>query len=554
MKKRTLNSFIIDANLKHNHKYDYSKTEYVNSKTKVCIICPEHGEFWQTPSNHLNGDGCPKCHYVKLHEKFKKTTNNFIKKAKEIHGDRYDYSKVEYVNNSTKVCIVCPEHGEFWQTPIEHLKGCGCNKCAIVKKQEKFSSNNQEFIKKAIEIHGDKYDYSKVEYKNNHTKVCIVCPEHGEFWQTPNAHLSHNSCPKCKGLKISISKTKNTDYFIKEAKKVHGDKYIYSKVKYISAKTPVIIICPKHGEFIQTPDKHLYGNGCPKCANQQSNGENEIVDFLKNINIFGIKQRNREILSPYELDIYIPNKNVAIEYNGLIWHSERFNKDKNYHLNKTELCEKQGIRLIHIFEDEWIYKQDIVKSKLKHILGCDNDLLKIFARKCIIKEITNKEAMGFLEQNHIQGFVRSTLYLGCYYNNNLIGVMSFKKERNDSDKWELTRFATDITRHCVGIGGKLFTYFLKNYNPSEVKSFADRRWSANNDNLYIKLGFKLDKILKPDYKYVIKDKRYHKFNFRKRKLNKRYNLPFSLNESEMCKKLDFYRIYDCGLIKYIWNK
>ena len=279
--------------------------------------------------------------------------------------------------------------------------------------------------------------------------------------------------------------------------------------------------------------------------------------FLIKLNELKIKTivKNKKIIKPYELDIYIPSKNIAIEYNGVIWHSEKFGKDKNYHLIKTELCEKQGIRLIHIFEDEWNKHENIVKSKIKHILGCDTNLPKVFARKCVIYEINHKQAREFLDVNHIQGACNSTIYLGCFYKNELIGVMSFKKELKDSNKWEMTRFSTDINKHCIGIGGKLFKYFIKNYNPSEVKSFADRRWS--NGILYYKLGFTLEKVLKPDYQYtngIIL--RSHKFNFRKQILLKKYpnkGLNENMTEYEMTQKLGFYRIWDCGLYKYVWK-
>ena len=225
---------------------------------------------------------------------------------------------------------------------------------------------------------------------------------------------------------------------------------------------------------------------------------------------------------------------------------------------KTELCEKQGIRLIHIFEDEWIEHEEIVKSKLKHILGCDMDLPKIFARKCIIKEIDNQIAKSFLEKNHIQGFSRSSVYLSCFCYDELIGVMTFKREIKNSDKWELTRFASDINKHCIGVGGKLLKYFVKNYNPTEVKSFADRRWSGTlKENLYDKLGFIVDNVLKPDYHYVVGDNRLHKFGFRKQILLKKYpnsGLTEDMTEHEICQKLGFQRIYDCGLIKYKWLK
>ena len=265
-KKKTREEFIQDVTEKHGVKYDYSKVEYVNSRTKVCIICPGHGEFWQTPDNHLQGKGCPKCKGDKNREMYASTKKDFIKNAHEKHSNKYDYSKVDYVNAHTKVCIICPEHGEFWQTPNGHLNGRGCSKCANEATGERCRSSLSDFIKKAREKHGNKYDYSKVDYVNSYTKVCIICPEHGEFWQTPTGHLSGRGCSKCGNEFNGECKRLSLSDFIKQARKVHGDKYNYSKVNYVNSVTKVCIICPEHGEFRQTPSSHLSGCGCPKCG------------------------------------------------------------------------------------------------------------------------------------------------------------------------------------------------------------------------------------------------------------------------------------------------
>lgn len=193
MRKRTTEEFIQKAKEIHGDKYDYSKVNYINTDTKVCIICPEHGEFWQTPYHHLCSKGCNICS-----GKTQKTTKQFIEEARKIHGDKYDYSKVEYVNAYTKICIICPIHGEFRQTPHMHLQGKRCRKCGIENVAAKVAQKaGSLFEGKARKVHGNKYDYSKVNYINAHAKVCITCPIHGDFWQTPNDHLSGGGCLKC---------------------------------------------------------------------------------------------------------------------------------------------------------------------------------------------------------------------------------------------------------------------------------------------------------------------------------------------------------------------
>jgi len=286
-----------------------------------------------------------------------------------------------------------------------------------------------------------------------------------------------------------------------------------------------------------------------------SSQEKEIKDFIES---FGVEcYTDRKILHGKELDIFIPSKNVAIEFNGNLWHSEKFGKDKNYHLNKLIECNQRGIKLLQIFEDEYAEHKEIVLSKIKHILGLEGkNSIKIPGRKCKISLIKYFIAEDFLKKYHIQGFTKSTVYIGAYYEKELIAVMSFLNEKDN--EWNLTRFASKNGTVCMGVGGKMFSYFINNFKPQEVKSFADRRWTLDEKtNLYTKLGFILSSILKPEYRYynskIDRYKRFHKFNFRKQILHKKYGLPLSMTEKEMTEKLGYIRIYDCGLFKYVWR-
>ena len=434
------------------------------------------------------------------------TKNNiFIEKARQIHNDKYDYSKVNYVNSRTKVCIICPEHGEFWQTPHNHLKGYGCAECGK-EKSHLPKITTEDFTAKSKEIHGNKYDYSKVCYKTSDTKVCIICPEHGEFWQTPSNHMNGSGCPKCANEKRKNVLIKDTKLFIDTATLIHDGK-----------------------------------------------PEDEIISLFSEIEH---QQHNREILNGMEIDIFIPPLKLGIEYNGLRWHSEEFGKDHRYHLDKLNKCNEQGIKLIQIFEDEWVNHREICESKLKQICGLNRNP-KIFGRKCEIREITNKDIVyEFLDKNHIQGRTGFTIALGAYHQNNLVGVMAFKKEKEGY--WDLNRFATDINHQCIGIGGKLFKHFVRNYPFIEIKSFADRRWTTDpTNNLYTKLGFEFDSYVPPSYWYynpkINPYIRFHKFVFRKQHIHKQYGLPLTMTEREMTTALGYTKIWDCGLVKYIYK-
>lgn len=204
------------------------------------------------------------------------TTSEFIHKARAVHGDKYDYSKVEYVNYRTRLLIICPKHGEFWQRPYIHLQGKGCTKCGRERIGIASSKSKEQFLQEARRVHGDKYDYSKVKYINYQTKVTIICPIHGEFTQTPTGHLQGNGCPKCANDRTSLRMT--TEEFIQKAKAIHGNKYDYSKVEYTHNNVEVCIVCPEHGEFLQKPRLHLSGCGCPICTGKK---KMRTIDFIK---------------------------------------------------------------------------------------------------------------------------------------------------------------------------------------------------------------------------------------------------------------------------------
>lgn len=289
-----------------------------------------------------------------------------------------------------------------------------------------------------------------------------------------------------------------------------------------------------------------------------SKAEHEIMEYLDK---HGIKYtKDRTILHGKELDIYIPDMKFAIEYNGNIWHTEGFGgKDRNYHVTKLKMCNEHGVRLIQICDDEYIEHKDIVMGKIAHMLGIDENKPRIYGRNVTVKEIYKYEADDFLNKYHIQGTSRGTIYYGAFYNDILIGAMIFKNGSIKNKGWELSRFATDYHYVCCGVGGKIFKHFIREYNPSEVVSFADRRWTVSSDNnLYIKLGFELDEVLRPDYKYYLhsggNNKRIHKMSLNKKTLSRKYGLNKKMTESEMAKELGYDRIWDCGLFRYVWKK
>lgn len=549
--------FIKKAKEKFGDKYDYSKTVYVNKRTKIIVICKKHGESLQYPLTHLRGFGCQKC----ATEFGRSNTEEFIKKAKEIHGDVYDYSKTVYEVSGKKVIIICKKHGEFLQGANSHLCGQGCPKCCNENKKGRNYTTFEDFIERAKEIHGDVYDYSKVNYVNMITKISIICKIHGEFHQTPNAHTNGGQgCRKCWYDKIGLNKRQSEEEFIEKANKIHKYKYDYSNINYNMNKEKIGIICNEknsngkiHGIFYQRPDCHIHGNGCPKCSieNISSKPENEIYDFLINNGVENIRKNDRKLLKGKELDLIIEGKKIAIEFDGLYWHSDD-KKPDNYHLSKSELCETVGYKLIHVFEDEFVYKKEIVLSRLLNILGKTKE--KVYARKCEIKEVTYKDSECFLNENHIQGNCISKYRYGLYYNNELVSLMTFGSTRinlnskKENGVFELLRFVNKKNTSVLGGASKLLKHFIKVVNPIKIISYSDNRWG--NGNLYKKLNFKFVRKSKPNYFYVFKNKRINRFTYRKDVLVKQ-GFDKNKSEKEIMKERGINRIYDCGSTLFV---
>lgn len=447
--------FIEKAIKVHGDKYDYSKVEYIDSKTPICIVCPEHGEFWQLPHVHLKSSGCPHCGKEIKRQKLTLTTEEFIKRAKQVHGDKYDYSKVEYKDSKTKICIICPKHGEFWQTAYIHLNGGGCPRCAKKMRgiHNKGTKTTEEFIRECIQKYGDRYDFSKTIYngaknkiivfdkaknkeiittptsllskgysektrlsKNNfieiaqnvhnnkydysftnyvdiNTKIKYICPIHGEVEQLPRNHLRYG-CRFCSKDNVRKNTSSTTETFIEKAKKVHGVKYDYSKVNYINNKTKVCIICPIHGEFWQTPSKHLQGHGCSKC--KRSYLEDEIALFLNEKQIKYIEQYTDIFLKngrgKQKLDFYLPDYKIAIECQGLQHFSNVFYiKSKPYEnfikrdIMKYEKCKDNGIKLLYYTTNENIQFKNCCYIYKSNNLFANKDLLFNEIKNCMVE-------------------------------------------------------------------------------------------------------------------------------------------------------------------------
>lgn len=349
--------------------------------------------------------------------------------------------------------------------------------------------------------------------------------------------------------------------YTESCKKTLIDKFNSDKIRIqitdIDYVNNIIIATCDKGHVFDIHIKTLYGRTskkfiqCTTCnpiLHTTSLAEVELSDFIKENHDGKVITNTKQIISPYELDIYLPELKLAYEFNGLFWHSE-LNKSDNYHRIKSDMCDKKGIQLIHIWEDDWMDKKEIVKSMILNKLGKTNN--KIFARKCEIKEINDNNLVRlFLNENHIQGFVGSSVKIGLFYESNLVSLMTFGMKRKsmnsqseEDGEYEMLRFCNKLNTNVVGGASKLFKYFLNKYNPLQIITYADRSYS--NGNLYKQLGFKLSHLSLPNYYYIIDTKRHYRFGFRKDLLIKE-GYDSSKSEHQIMLDRGIYRIFNAG--------
>ncbi len=559
MTKKTSNQHKSDANKCHNEKYDYSLwPPIVKTTDAVPIICPIHGKFYQRLNDHKQGRGCPKCGNISKKQSLSKNKEYFINLCIKTHGDTYDYSLFEKtITRHSVVKIICPIHGTFNQKLNSHINGSHCKQCASISRVETNSKGKSFFIQQANKIHHNTYDYSLIENDVKSTDIVqIICPHHGVFNQLMNSHTQGRGCEQCKSdkfartclMKYGVQHPHHRHIPTDVLNKLHSSEWLitqhHDNRNSLSCIADDLNVSPSmvgHHFHDHNIDMHLYF---------QSTAENEINNFIQQLDVVTVQGTRKEI-SPYELDIYIPSHNIAIEYNGLYWHSE-LHKDSNYHLNKTKMCDEKGIRLIHIFEDEWRDQQQKCKDTIRHLLG--KSPKGTFARNTIIKEIPWKQAKEFLDKYHLLNAGAPGNYrIGAFNKDNqLVGVMVFGRQNNEgSNGIELRRFVTD-KKNNPGLGSKMFKYAINNKQYDEVVAFVDRRWFTGLVKSYI--GFKQVSSTLPAVWWTNGTVRmYRRFKTKQMLINE-YNFPDISSKREMLKAIGYYRIYDSGKIKLLWQR
>ena len=492
-----------------------------------------------------------------LRKKEARKAEDSLAAVRERHGDRYDYSETEFRRTCDKIAIRCLEHGIFWQTLNSHLSGCGCPVCAKAERAKTKTTSHAEFVRRAIAVHGGFYSYPE-EYTKAQHKIKIICPQHGEFLQIALKHLQGKGCRRCSTERNSKKALDNLETFVAKATTVHGDRYDYSLFDYAKSAIKSTIVCREHGPFQQSPNGHLAGKGCQACAG--SNLENKVYEYLLTLGV-PVVRRERTILKRKELDFYFPEQKLAVELNGVLWHSSFVLKQKGaswvrrHQLDKQYECKSLGIRLLHYYEDECRNKLSIVLDQIKTALGLNNR--SVMARNTEVREISAQEAAKFLNTYHLQGRCKASTYLALFLGDRCVAVLAMAqvashrgKGANESE-WELVRYASE--GRVVGGASKLLKAFLAcNGKCTTIVSYSDNRWATGN--MYEKLGFTKSAVTPPDYVYLdTRDNQlYHKSSFRREALARKFPDKFdpALSERENCHNLGFYQVFNCGLTKW----
>ncbi len=471
-----------------------------------------------------------------------------IKKAKKTKKDRY--GDENYVNSIKAKKTKKDRYGD------ENFNNREKFKITTFNLYGKAGFTNRE---KAIETNIERYG---VEHYNNREKAIETNIERYGVEHYNNREKAIETCIERYGVKHHTQSENYKKNKYLSTINIWGKKLNLNNIDYNGNEFTVRNLCPIHHEFVINKyvlrNRLNYGieNICTKCNpiyTHDSIKEKELVDFIKILNIKHI-ENDRKVLDGKEIDIYLPNNKLGIEFNGLYYHSNIY-IDKNYHRDKTELSENCNIQLLHVFENEWINSKEIVKSIIKSKIGIIEN--RIYGRKTNIKEIRdNKLVKEFLETNHIQGFVGSKIKLGLFYGNELVSLMTFGKKRiamgnksSGEGEYEMLRFCNKLNTQVIGGASKLLKYFLKNYNPKLITTYADRRYS--NGELYKTLGFTHVTNTQPNYWYF-KSHEYvlhHRFKFRKDVLV-REGFDAQKTEHQIMSERGYMRIYDCGNMKF----
>lgn len=524
--KKTIRDILINSGVKIRERggqiQEGNSSEIEKNRTKLYVTEKENQELiaickkTNKKFNDVNNlSGCLTNHIIEIYGDVNIPSNTYQRKKYELkYGKKWfeEYFDIVYEDNKKELkCELC----EWITYDVNNSTG------SITKHiNDKHQLNVNEYINKFP--HTDYLWENKINLLNklkddDNSVICLEC--NNRFLGLTDTHMINEHNMTLESYKIKWGNL--VPIFSNNTTKILSDNIKNTNLNMVN-------------NFTSKPQLEIYG-------------------YIKNELGVECELNNKKVLNGIELDIFIPNKNIAIEYNGLYYHCENMGKNKYYHLNKSELASSKNIKLIHIFEDEWRDKKYIVKLRIRNLLGLNNK--SYYARKCKIKEISTIEKDEFLNQYHIEGGDESSIRLGAFINEELVGVMTFSKLRKvlgykneNNNEYEMVRFTS---KSVIGLASKFLKYFKTNYDVNKIISYADRRWSPISDDcIYNKLGFDFIGSTKPNYWYLRNYKyREHRFNFRKDILVKK-GADKNKTENQIMSELGYEKIWDCGTFKY----
>lgn len=497
----------------------------------------------------------------------KKLTDKEIEdRFMNLHNGEYQLIS-QYINNSTPVLI-------------KHIP---CGHTIELKRLTKFFNNpdyepcpycrhrqtsvkhftKEELSKKINDLYNNQFEV--LSFSKMHLPVSLRCNKCGTTFSKRGSDILNihkfAGCPHCRENKRGMHQ--HDDDYLQHALDEAPDGNEYKWLDKYSGNPKdkhriQHLVCGHIYEVKPVNFRYCDKNRCPFCSKKRSKNEESLYQELLKY-IPDLIQSDRHEINPYELDIFSPGYKIAIEYNGLFWHNEE-HKGKRYHEEKRKKCEEKGIRLIQVYEDEWINKRDIVIAKILSIFKYYKYKETIYARKCVCKKVENYlEISSFYNKNHIQGApAPASVSYGLYFNNKLVALGSFNKLRktmnkqNILDGYDMIRYASELDVHVIGGCGKIISEFVKAFKCQYIKTIADLRWSSSNTNMYLELEFKPSNYIEPRYYYTDGTSRYPRFSFRKSEIKRRFPEVYNenLTEFEMMDKTKYKRIWDAGKITY----
>lgn len=562
--KETLESYVAKAKAVHGDRYRYvsytAGETAKGTKAKITAICSTHGEFSQRAAAHLRGCGCAVCGYEKVSKDLTKSFEEWVQKAREVHGDFYEYKKIYVADGETVLNLVCPTHGEFTQRAAQHIKGQGCRLCGIGKQGAAKRQTTNEVLDRVKAVDSEK-TILEVFHSPSGWRYRGVCEKHGEFVSDVGNYIygTKHYCGKCGKVASGESKRLAKEEAIARCTEVHGNTYTYLDFENSSVYTgnaSITACCKKHGKFKQNLHDHLRGCGCRFCGNLISKGNLKIAEHLENLGIpIELEKSFRDSQGRMDVDVYVPSKNLAIEFLGIYWHSSKFKESSRLLKRKTRL-EALGVNFLAVYEDELNLRESQTLALIANRAGKSSETLH--ARKLKVAEVSLNAANKLLDAHHIQGGVRSGVCIGLLFGEELVSVAVFsyhtsvRKNIKRSSHVELTRFAGSV--RVVGALGRLVSNFLK-HRPEvhTIATYSDNRLFTGK--IYKAVGFVKQHTTSPDYTYFEKNKRNHKSAYQKSRLVQRFpDIDASKTEKEITESLKLFRIYDCGKTKWLYSR